>query len=230
MRSGYLAKKPMAGRHDMATQITVPSQSRPAGGWPSSIGAPLVLRFGAALKRLSDAEFFEFCRLNADWRMERSSTGDLIVMAPAGGETGRRNSILNAQLVIWNDRDQNGIVYDSSTGFVLPNGATRSPDAAWMLRERWDALSSEQRKTFPPLTPDFVVELRSESDTLKALRAKMREYIECGVRLGWLIDPMSRQVEVFRPGRKAERIDQPDILSADPELPGFVLQLAQIWS
>lgn len=194
-----------------------------------SIGSPLVLHFGPALNRLSDEEFFEFCQLNRDWRMERTGSGDLIIMPPSGGETGVSNSGLNYQLVAWNEREKRGEVFDSSTGFRLPGGPLRSPDAAWVLRERWRALTRAERKKFPPLAPDFVAELRSETDALKVLRAKMHEYIACGVRLGWLIDPTNRRIEVYRPGKKPQTHKAPRTISGDPELPGFVLQLERIW-
>lgn len=153
-------------------------------------------------------------------------------MPPTGGETGIRNSDLNAQLVIWNRQTKLGKVFDSSTEFRLPNGAKRSPDASWVKLERWEALSSNDRKRFPPLCPDFVIELRSETDSLKELRLKMREYQDNGARLGWLIDPQTPLVEIYRPNRDVETInflfDQLPTLSGEDVLPGFVLDLAPI--
>ena len=195
-----------------------------------SIGSPLVLHFGPAINRFTEDEFFEFCQRNRDLRIERTRGGDLIVMPPSGGETGRCNSGLNYQLVAWNERMRHGEVFDSSTGFRLPGGPLRSPDAAWVARDRWRALTCAQRKKFPPLAPDFVVEIRSETDSLRPLRAKMHEYIVCGVRLGWLIDPMARRVEVYRPGKKPQTLKAPRTVSGEPVLPGFVLQLERIWS
>lgn len=191
---------------------------------------PLVLQMGPVLGRLSESEFFDFCQLNRELRIERSHDGELIIMPPASSDSGRRNLSLAAQLWIWSQRDGTGESFDSSAGFRLPNGATRSPDAAWIKRERWDALTADEQEEFAPLAPDFVAELRSKTDSLRGLRAKMREYIENGVRLAWLIDPTRQRVEVFRPGRQPEPIDHPTQLIADPELPGFVLDLRQVWS
>lgn len=195
-----------------------------------SIGSPLVLHFGPAMNRFTEDEFFEFCQRNRDLRIERTRSGDLIIMPPSGGETGRSNSSLNYQLVAWNEHARLGEVFDSSTGFRLPGGPLRSPDAAWVARDRWRALTRAQRKKFPPIAPDFVVEIRSESDLLKPLRDKMHEFIACGVRLGWLIDPMARRVEVYRPGKKPQTLKAPRTVSGDPVLPGFVLQIERIWS
>ncbi|HEX5443929.1 MAG TPA: Uma2 family endonuclease [Pirellulales bacterium] len=191
---------------------------------------PLVLQMGPVLGRLSESEFFDFCQLNRELRIERTHDGELIIMPPAGSDSGRRNLSLAAQLWIWSQADRTGVCFDSSSGFRLPNGATRSPDAAWIKRERWDALTSEEQEEFAPLAPDFVAELRSKTDSLRVLRAKMREYLDNGVRLGWLVDPKRQQVEVFRPGQRPERIDHPTALRGDPELPGFVLDLRQVWS
>ena len=194
---------------------------------PSS--PPIILHFGPALANLSDTEFYELCQLNREWRIERTADGDLIIMPPTGGNTGRRNLVVSTQLGIWSERDGRGIAFDSSTGFCLPGGARRSPDAAWVRLERWEALSETEREEFPPLAPDFVVELRSKFDPLEELRAKMREYIESGVRLAWLIDPASRIVDVYRPSEEPIVMKNPSTLSAAPELPGFVLDLARIW-
>ena len=191
--------------------------------------SPLVLHFGEALVRLSDDEFFRFCQLHRDLRFERTRNGDLIIMPPTGGETGRRNTSLTVQLANWSDTDGTGVTFDSSTGFRLPLGGDRSPDASWIRRERWDALTAEQRKRFPPLAPDFVIELRSESDTLDDLKAKMSEYIENGVRLGWLLDPSTRIAWVYTGDGKITQVDAPESLSGDPVLPGFVLRLEPIW-
>ena len=193
------------------------------------LSPPIVLHFGPVLSRLSDLEFSEFCRVNPDWRIEQTQDGDLVIMPPTGGETGRRSLNLGAQLHIWSGREGTGVSFDSSTLFRLPSGAKRSPDASWVRRQRWEALSEEEREQFPPLAPDFVVELRSKTDSIEDLRAKMREYIQNGSQLGWLIDPYARRVEVYRPGHEPLILDNPPTLSADPELPGFVLDLEPIW-
>jgi Uma2 family endonuclease len=182
---------------------------------------PLVLHFGRGLQRLSDSEFFEFCQLNADWRLERTAEGDLIVMPPTGGETGRRNFTLTGAINDWVEQDGTGIGFDSSTGFALPNGAKRSPDLAWVKRSRWEQLTEEEREEFPPLCPDFVVELRSRTDSLDALKSKMQEYIENGARLGWLIDPIERTVYIYRPGEEVICLNHPKTIAGDPVLQGI---------
>ncbi|HEY6333302.1 MAG TPA: Uma2 family endonuclease, partial [Blastocatellia bacterium] len=189
----------------------------------------VVLHFGPVLQRLNEAEFFEFCRLNADKRIERSADGDLIVMPPTGGETGHRNFVLYRLFDDWAERDGSGIAFDSSTGFLLPNGALRSPDLAWITLDRWNKLSASQRKGFIPLSPDFVVELRSHSDSLSGLRAKMEEYRENGARLGWLIDPTDRKIYLYDANGETI-LDSPTSISDDPVLPGFVMKLSRIWS
>jgi Uma2 family endonuclease len=178
---------------------------------------------------MDDRQFFEFCKLNGDLRIERTAEGDLEIMPPAGGETGNRNAILTHLLTAWALRDDTGVAFDSSTGFNLPNGATRAPDAAWVHRERLAALTAEQKKRFLPLCPDFVVELRSPSDRLTVLQSKMQEYMDNGARLGWLIDAPNLQVYVYRPGAEIERLSRPSSLSGEPELSGFVLDLRAIW-
>jgi len=150
-------------------------------------------------------------------------------MPPAGSETGHRNSTLNLRLAGWAETDDTGLAFDSSTGFTLPNGAIRSPDASWVRRERWSALSKEQRAGFAQLCPDFVVELRSPTDRLSVLQEKMQEYIDNGARLGWLIDPVDKKVYVYRPGQPLESLDNPTTLSGDPVLPGFVLHVQELW-
>ena len=190
--------------------------------------APLNLELGSALQ-LGDDELFELCRRNPELRIERTSRGDLHVMTPVGGESSHRNAELVFALMEWAKRDGTGVVFDSSGGFLLPNGAMRSPDAAWVERSRWAGLTDEQRRRFIPLAPDFVVELRSPSDDLPELQRKMEEFREAGVRLGWLVDPEERRVHVYRPGRAPEVLDHPGGVSAEPELPGFVLDLEPIW-
>ncbi|MDY6785468.1 MAG: Uma2 family endonuclease [Cyanobacteriota bacterium] len=180
--------------------------------------------------RVTPEQFEVLAIANGDLRLERTATGELIVNPPAGSESGKRNSSLTGQLDRWQEeREDLGEVFDSSAGFTLPNGAIRSPDASWVSRERWDALTPKQRKGFAPLCPDFVVELRSESDSLTQLRSKMQEYIDNGARLGWLIDPQNRRVEVYRSGVAVEVLDNPAALSGEEVLPGFVLNLRRVW-
>ena len=190
---------------------------------------PLVLCLGPLRKKMSDDEFFEFCQANRDLRIERTSEGDLVVMSPAGGRTGNRNIRLAARLEAWAEADGTGLAFDSSTGFILPNGAERAPDAAWISRSRWEQLTEKQQESFPPLCPDFVVELRSPSDDLRALRAKMDEYMANGAQLGWLIDPFEKKVHVYRPGEAGVELDGPETVSGEPVLRGFTLELRAIW-
>jgi Uma2 family endonuclease len=181
------------------------------------------------MQNMSDDEFFEFCQLNSWYRIERTAEGDLVIMPPTGGETGNRNFSLTTRFGNWVEADRTGFGFDSSTGFTLPNGAERSPDLAWVERSRWDALTAAERRRFPPLCPDFVVELRSPSDDLEALQAKMEEYLANGARLGWLIDPAERKVHVYRPSAEVVCLEDPKQVSGDPVLPGFVLDLKGIW-
>ncbi|AFY35109.1 Uma2 family endonuclease [Calothrix sp. PCC 7507] len=176
---------------------------------------------------LTDEQFFQLCQNNRDLRLERTQEGELIIMPPTGWESGNRNSRLTQRLGNWTDADGTGLAFDSSTGFKLPNGANRSPDACWVKRERIVALSPDPSR-FLPLAPDFVAELRSANDSLKTLQQKMQEYIDNGVRLGWLIDPQNQSVEIYRPGREVEVLQSPASLSGEDVLPGFVLDLAQI--
>jgi Uma2 family endonuclease len=178
---------------------------------------------------LTDEQFFRLSQENENIRLERTAKGELIIMAPAGGETGNRNGRLIQQLFNWADRDGGGIAFDSSTGFKLPNGADRSPDAAWIKLERWNSLTVEQQRKFPPLCPDFVVELLSPSDSLPEAQAKMQEYLDNGARLGWLINRRSQQVEIYRPQQEVEILDRPLQVSGDPVLLDFALNLASIW-
>jgi Uma2 family endonuclease len=178
---------------------------------------------------MTDEQFFQLCQKNRELRFERNANGELIIMSPAGGETGNRNGRLNQQLFNWTDADGTGIAFDSSTGFKLPNGADRSPDASWIKLERWDALTDEEKRKFPPICPDFVIELLSPSDSLKTTQEKMKEYIDNGVRLGILINRKSRQVEIYRPGKEVEVLDSPATVSGEDILKGFVLNLGMIW-
>ncbi|MEM9451586.1 MAG: Uma2 family endonuclease [Cyanobacteria bacterium P01_E01_bin.6] len=183
-----------------------------------------------SLVDLTHDQFEELCRHNRDVRLERTATGELVIMPPTGGETGKRNSSLVGQLWLWNQQSQLGETFDSSTGFTLPNGATRSPDAAWIQQNRWDALTPDEKRRFLPLCPDFAIELVSPSDSIQDVRAKMREYLENGLQLGWLIDPNTNLVEVYQPDRPVNVLQQPRSLSADPVLPGFILELSDILS
>ncbi|MEH2444877.1 MAG: Uma2 family endonuclease [Nostoc sp.] len=177
---------------------------------------------------LTDDQFFQMCQKNRDYRFERTASGELLIMPPTGSDTGRRNVKITSQLDIWNSETNLGEVFDSSTGFTLPNGAERSPDASWVKVERWNALTPEQQEKFAPICPDFVVELRSRTDSLKELQEKMQEYIENGAQLGWLIDRKNKRVEIYRLGKDVEILDNPASLSGENVLPGFVLDLQQI--
>ncbi len=191
---------------------------------------PLILHLGPVLRRMSHHEFFEFCQLNADWRIERTSAGDLIIMPPIGGWTGHRNFTLIGLFSRWVESDGTGIGFDSSTGFTLPSGAKRSPDLAWVRRSRWEALTAEEREEFPPLCPDFVVELRSRTDDLGTLHAKMAEYIANGAELGWLIDPQERRLYIYRPHEDVICLENPTTVSEEPVLPGFTFEVNRLWS
>jgi len=181
---------------------------------------------------LTDEQFYQLCIANDEWRIELTAEGELIIMPPTGGESGIQNSELTTEVNLWNRQAKLGKVFDSSTEFRLPNGAYRSPDVSWIKQERWDALTPEQRRRFPPICPDFVIELRSRTDSLTKLRAKMQEYQDNGASSGWLIDPITPLVEIYRPGVAVETlnfsIDQPPQLSGEDVLPGFVLDLSLI--
>lgn len=179
--------------------------------------------------RLTAAQFEQLCSDNRDLRLELTFEGELIVMPPAGSKTGLRNARLNQRLANWADIDGTGVCFDSSTGFTLPNGAKYSPDSAWISRARWDALTNQEQESFAPLCPDFVIELRSSSDTMSRLRHKMQEYIENGTQLAWLIDPIKRQVHVYRTDHGVELLTDPETVSGDPLLQGFRLQLEELW-
>lgn len=189
---------------------------------------PLVLHLRPVFDWTED-EFFEFAQLNRDLRLELDAQGELIVMPPTGGQTGDRNAELTMQLRQWAKRDGTGTTFDSSTGFRLPNKAVRSPDAAWVTREELDKLTSKQRQKFIPLCPPFVIELRSPTDKLSIVQAKMREYIANGAQLGWLIDPQQRRVYIYRPDAPVEELNQPETISGESVLSGFTLDLREIW-
>ncbi|MBW4641986.1 MAG: Uma2 family endonuclease [Goleter apudmare HA4340-LM2] len=179
--------------------------------------------------KLNDDQFYQLCRENPDVKFERNAKGEIIVMAPTGGETGNCNSELNADFVIWNRQTKLGKVFDSSTCFKLPNGANRSPDVAWIKKERWDALTAVEKEKFPPIAPDFVLELMSPSDSLEDAQAKMQEYIDNQIKLAWLINRKARQVEIYRQNQAVEVLQSPTELSGADVLPGFILNLQNIW-
>lgn len=179
---------------------------------------------------VTPAEYRAFCEANPELRIERSPEGELIVMAPAHSRSGDQNAELTMQLRLWARKDRTGIAFDSSAGFDLPDGSNRSPDASWILKIRIEALLPEQREEYMQICPDFVAELRSSSDRLKTLQTKMQEYLACGARLGWLIDPLERRVWIYRPGTPVERLDEPGTLTAGPLMPGFALDLVPIWN
>ncbi|WP_414574827.1 Uma2 family endonuclease [Anabaena sp. CCY 9402-a] len=180
--------------------------------------------------QMTDEQFFEFCQVNRELRIERNKLGEISIMPPTGSETGYRGGNIFGQLWVWSEQDGTGICFDSSTGFTLSTGAKRSPDASWMKLERWNTLSSEQQQSFAPICPDFLVELRSPSDNLQPLKDKMVEYMkEPGVKLGWLIDRKYRRVYIYHPGQPEECLESPDKVSADPALPRFVLNMSKIW-
>jgi Uma2 family endonuclease len=189
-----------------------------------SLPAPLELDID-----LTDEQFFQLCQNNRDLRFERTATGELIIMPPTGSETGDRNADLTYQLRAWSRQNRIGKSFDSSTGFKLPNGAERSPDASWVKMERWNALTQAEKERFAPLCPDFVVELMSKSDSLEKTRAKMREYMDNGARLGWLINCQQQQLEIYRANREVEILQRPQTVLGEDVLPGFVLDLAEIW-
>lgn len=179
--------------------------------------------------RLTPAQFEQLCSDNRDLRLELTFEGELIVMPPAGSKTGLRNARLTQRLAAWAETDRIGVCFDSSTGFTLPNGAKYSPDSAWIRRDRWDALTTEEQEGFAPICPDFVIELRSHSDSLSRLLNKMQEYIENGALLGWLIDPLNRRVYIYRPDHEIEVLEDSETVSGEPLLRGFVLNLHELW-
>jgi Uma2 family endonuclease len=195
----------------------------------SLLEEPLVLHIRPAIE-MDDEQFFQFCRLNRDLQIERTAEGDILIMTPEAGSSGRGSSKLAAVFEQWAERDGTGQVFGPSTGFKLPDGATRSPDVAWVRNERVDALTDEQWQRFLPLCPDFVLELRSPSDSMRVLHRKMEEYRDNGAQLGWLLDPVSRQVHVYRPGAAVEVLENPSSVSGEPLLREFTLDVPQIWA
>ena len=182
-----------------------------------------------SLIEMTDEQFFQLCQNNRELRFERNANGELIIMPPTGGETGNKNARITQQVMNWSDVDGTGIAFDSSTCFKLPNGADRSPDASWIKLERWNALTDEEKQKFPPICPDFVIELLSPSDSLKTTQEKMEEYIDNGVCLGILINRKSHQVEIYKQGKEVEVLDSPTTVSGEDVLKDFVLNLGMIW-
>lgn len=178
---------------------------------------------------MTQDQFFDFCQQNSDKRFERTAEGELIIMAPSGGDAGFQDAEVCIQLGIWAKAVGKGKVSGPSGGYILPNSANRAPDASWLSPEQLATLTAEQRKKFLPVCPFFLIEVRSPSDILKKLQEKMDEYIANGCRLGWLIDPEKRQVHVYRPDQSPQVLDNPQTVSGDPELPGFVLDLEPVW-
>jgi Uma2 family endonuclease len=174
---------------------------------------------------LSDDQFFQLCRANETWKLEKTAKGELIIMSPVGGRSGKREANLIGLLWLWNRQNGRGEVFSSSTVFRLPNGGNRSPDAAWIELQRWENLTSEEQDKFPPICPDFVIELRSQTDPLPPIQEKMQEYLESGLRLGWLVNPQHQQVEIYRPNSEVEIVNLPANLSGEAVLPGFELNL-----
>ncbi|OUL18318.1 hypothetical protein BV372_34275 [Nostoc sp. T09] len=189
---------------------------------------PLTLNLNSVIK-LTSEEFYQLCQDNPDLKLERNAAGELIIMPSTGGETGKRNVNLIFQLAQWNEQNQLGEVFDSSTGFTLPNGADRSPDVSWVEKSRWNSLTQEQREKFIPLCPDFVIEILSPSDRLQKVQEKMQEYLENGCRLGLLINRKKQELEIYRPHQKVEILKAPQTFAAEDVLPRFILDMQKIW-
>jgi Uma2 family endonuclease len=189
---------------------------------------PLVVHLRPVLD-LTDDQLYEFCQINRDLRIERNRQGELIIMPPTGGQTSERNAEIIIQLGSWAKRNGEGVTFDSSGGFRLNNGAVRSPDAAWVKRSRLSTLTAEERQKFLPLCPEFVIELRSPTDSLDVLREKMQEYVDNGAQLAWLIDPEQKRVYVYRPGVPVQELERPEKVYGHPLLSGFELDLREIW-
>jgi Uma2 family endonuclease len=188
----------------------------------------IIVNFNSIIT-FTDDDFYQLCRKNPDVKFERNAKGELLIMSPTGGETGNCNVEIATDFVIWNRQTKLGVCFDSSTCFKLPNGANRSPDVSWIRQDRWDALTPEQQEKFPPIAPDFVLELMSPTDRLQETQSKMQEYIDNQVKLGWLINRKTRQVEIYRQGQPVEIIKSPKTLSGEDVLPGFILDMQIIW-
>lgn len=188
----------------------------------------MVLKFHPVIN-MTDEQLFDFCQLNKDFRIERKANGEIIIDFLTDSENDQRNFELIGQLGLWTKLDATGVGFGSSGGFTLPSGAVRSPDAAWIKKTDWEAIPQDKRKKFAPVCPEFVVELRSESDGLKVLQDKMEEYINNGTKLGWLIDRKERKVYIYRSDNQVEELDNPSTLNGEEILSGFVLDLSSIW-
>ena len=210
-------------QHNPTATIEAPAQTQDITPLPFL----LVLDFNAI--EMTDEQFGQFCADNRELRIELTAKRELIIMPPAFPTTGVKNATITGELYAWSKQDGTGLSFDSSAGFTFPNGAMRSPDASWIRRESWDALAEDELNKFSHIVPDFVAELRSDSDRLTTLQDKMAEYIENGVRLGWLIDPFQRRVHVYRPGKAVEVLEDPEKVSGEEVLPGFELSLQEIW-
>ncbi|MEH2462936.1 Uma2 family endonuclease [Nostoc sp.] len=191
--------------------------------------SPLVLKIPSSMQ-MTDEQFFEFCQVNRDLRIERNKFREISIMPPTGGTTGNRGGNIFGQLWVWSEQDSTGITFDSSTGFKLSTNANRSPNASWIQLERWNSLSAKQQERFDPICPDFVVELKSPSDNLQTLKEKMEEYMnEPGIQLGWLIDRKQCKVYIYRPKLPEECLDNPASVSGESVLPGFILNMNKVW-
>ena len=210
-------------RNDATATLEAPPLPETGEGLPN----PLTLNIRAI--EMTDDQLLQLCADNGELRIELTAEKELIIMPPANPTTSWKNGALTAQIYIWSKQYGTGICFDSSAGFTFPNGAMRSPDASWIARERWEALDEDDRHKFSHIAPDFVAELRSPSDRLPVAQAKMVEYIDNGVRLGWLIDPTQRRVYIYSPGQPVEILENPETVSGEPVLPGFTLNLVDIW-
>ena len=227
LKKEHVAKRLKSFRKFWSEEVAPSDEALTPSQGGTYLPHPLVLDFRAL--EMTDDQFLKFCSDNEILRFELTGKRELIVMPPSGSETSRRDLRILVQLANWSDRDGRGIVFDSSGGFTMPNGAVRSPDGAWALRERFERLPAEERERFAPICPEFVVELRSPSDALSGLQAKMVEYLDNGTLLGWLIDPRQRRVHIYRPGSPPEILDNPTTVSGETVLPGFELVLQDIW-
>ena len=214
----------------MTTQAAKPEQNTAEEQAQPEPYGPIVLRLHPAVE-LTDEQFAELCELNEALRIERNAQGDLEILPPTVPTTGNQNFNINVDFGVWARGDGTGVPFDSSTGFTLSNGSVRSPDTSWILKTRIQELTDEQKEGFWQISPDFVIELRSNSDSMASVRRKMQEYIDNGVRLGWLIDPLDprHRVYIYRLGSEAEILEAPGSVSGEPELPGFTLDLTPIW-
>jgi Uma2 family endonuclease len=212
----------------MSAVIDLIEETATPSGYFLDEAFPIQLKINT--KAWTDDEYFEFCQQHKDLRIETNKDGDLIIMPPTGGETSIKNSEIVVQLGIWARKNKKGKVFESNVEFELPNGAKKSPDASWILKDRYNVLTQKEREGFPPIAPDFVVQLRSKTDRLKPIQDKMAEYIENGVRLGWLIDPYQKQVHIYRKNGEIEILENPKTVSGEDVLEGFELDLEEIFT